>query len=60
MGFKDIMKNVTDKASAVAGSAQAKYEEQKQYYAIKKEEQNKKMEENYGSYLAGTWLESRL
>lgn len=45
MGFKDIMKNVTDKASAVAGSAQAKYEEQKQYYAIKKEEQNKKMEE---------------
>lgn len=45
MGFKDLMKNVTDKANAVAGSAQAMFEEQKQYSAIKKEEQNKKMEE---------------
>ncbi len=45
MGLKDLMKNVTDKANAVAGSAQAMFEEQKQYSAIKKEEQNKKMEE---------------
>ena len=42
MGLKDLMKNVTDKANAVAGSAQAMFEEQKQYSAIKKEEQTRK------------------
>ena len=45
MGWKDLMKNVTDKATSVAETAQAKFEEQKQLSAIKKEEQNKKMEE---------------
>lgn len=45
MGWKDLMKNVADKATSVAETAQAKLEEQKQLSAIKKEEQNKKMEE---------------
>lgn len=40
MGWKDLMKNVTDKATSVAETAQAKFEEQKQLSAIKKEEQN--------------------
>lgn len=39
MGWKDLMKNVTDKATSVAETAQAKFEEQKQLSAIKKEEQ---------------------
>lgn len=45
MGWKDLMKNVTDKATSIAETAQEKLEEQKQLSAIKKEEQNKKMEE---------------
>ena len=45
MGLKDLMKNATDKATSMANAAQSKYTEIQQNSAIKKEEQNKKMEE---------------
>lgn len=45
MGLKDMMKNATDKAASMANAAQSKYTEMQQNSAIKKEEQNKKMEE---------------
>lgn len=42
MGWKDLMKNVTDKATSVAETAQAKFEEQKQLSAIKKKNRIRK------------------
>lgn len=48
MGLRDMMKNATDKASSIANAAQSRYTEMQQNAAIKKEEQNKKMEEMKG------------
>lgn len=48
MGWKDLVKNATDKATNVANAAQSKYTEIQQNNAIKKEEMNKKMEEMQG------------
>lgn len=48
MGWKDLVKNATDKATNIANTAQSKYTEMQQNNAIKKEEMNKKMEEMQG------------
>lgn len=45
MSLKDLMKSATDKANSMANMAQSKLTEMQQVSAIRKEEENKKLEE---------------
>ncbi len=48
MGWKDLMKNATEKANSVANMAQSKITEAQQTSAIRKEEDQRKLEEMKG------------